>query len=391
MPSVTDVAIIGAGPYGLSLAAHLYYQYVSVRVFGEPMKFWRDMPAGINLKSFAFATNIYVPEAGHTFPEWCRKHGLEDFEPCTMQSFSTYGVEIQKRFVPDLEEVNIIHVEQCGSSFELSLATGEVVKARRVVVATGLSGLSKMPDILSSADPKRVRHTSTISDYTIFRNMKIAVIGGGASAIEAGALVNEAGGTAEVFIRAPNVVFHDRSPKHRPIWKQIKEPISVLGASRQSWVLQHLPLLVHFMPEARRIRFSSNYLGPSSPWWIKDRVIGKVPLYLSHELQGIALTSDGVRLEFREADGQKKVVEADCVIAGTGYHFDIAKLGFLSPKLEKRVERTGGAPSLNLRFETSVPGLHFIGPLSFMSFGPLFRFVAGADFTARNLSRQLKH
>src|SRR5215831_6422231 len=101
----TDVAIIGAGPYGLSLAAHLRARNIKYRIFGEAMRFWRNMPVGINLKSLAFATNIAVPKSGYSFPEWCRQHGLEDFEPCTMQSFSAYGLEMQKRFVPDVEEV----------------------------------------------------------------------------------------------------------------------------------------------------------------------------------------------------------------------------------------------------------------------------------------------
>src|SRR2546423_1044340 len=101
MAPTTHVTIIGAGPYGLSLAAHLRARRRRYRIFGDPMRFWRDMPVGVNLKSLAFATNIYVPERGHSYPTWCVKNGLEDYEPCTMQSFATYGWEMQKRFVPD--------------------------------------------------------------------------------------------------------------------------------------------------------------------------------------------------------------------------------------------------------------------------------------------------
>ena len=106
----TDVAIIGAGPYGLSLAAHLRARGVKYRIFGDAMRFWVNMPIGVNLKSLAFATNIALPKSGHSFPEWCRQHGLEDFEPCTMQSFATYGLEIQKQFIPDLENVLVTNV-----------------------------------------------------------------------------------------------------------------------------------------------------------------------------------------------------------------------------------------------------------------------------------------
>src|SRR5277367_6178192 len=71
----TDVAIIGAGPYGLSLAAHLRAQGVNYRIFGEAMRFWLNMPIGVNLKSLAFATSIAVPKSGHSFPNWCLQRG----------------------------------------------------------------------------------------------------------------------------------------------------------------------------------------------------------------------------------------------------------------------------------------------------------------------------
>jgi FAD-dependent urate hydroxylase len=140
MKPETEVAIIGAGPYGLSLAAHLRARGIKYRVFGDAMRFWRNMPVGVNLKSLAFATNISVPKRGYSFPEWCRQHGLEDFEPCTMQSFAAYGLEMQKKFVPDLEEVLVTNVSSRAGGFEVALSSGELLYARKVVVCTGLSG-----------------------------------------------------------------------------------------------------------------------------------------------------------------------------------------------------------------------------------------------------------
>ena len=58
--SVIDVAIIGAGPYGLSLGAHLKERGVPFRIFGQPMQAWREMPRGMYLKSLGFATNVYL-------------------------------------------------------------------------------------------------------------------------------------------------------------------------------------------------------------------------------------------------------------------------------------------------------------------------------------------
>jgi thioredoxin reductase len=385
----TDVAIIGAGPYGLSLAAYLRAKGVKYRIFGEPMRFWLNMPVGINLKSLAFATNIYVPKDGHSFPNWCRQHGLEDFEPCTMQSFSAYGLEIQKHFVPDVEEVLVTNVSLRSGGFELALSSGERLDSRKVVVCTGLSGLAHIPDVLRKLGPDCIRHTFDISDYGEFRNKTVAVVGAGSSAIEAGALVHEAGGYSEIFVRGQEAVFYGRTPRERPLWERIKNPTTVLGPGRDNWVLQQLPLSVYFLPRERRTSFVKRRFGPASPWWITDRVLGKVPIHVRHEVVEAGKAGQRVQLKLTDGEGGLKDVEVDFVIAGTGYDANVSRLKFLDSKILDRIRRIEGAPALNLDFESSIPGLHFTGPLSFMCFGPLFRFVTGADVTARRLARRL--
>jgi hypothetical protein len=387
MTQVTDVAIIGAGPYGLSLAAHLRARGIHHRIFGDSMRFWRDMPVGVNLKSLAFATNIYLPNGGHTYPEWCRRNGLEDFEPCTMQSFAAYGCEMQKRFVPDVEEVFVTNVAQRDGNFEVTLASGERFFARKVVSCTGLSGLSHTPSGLSHLGPQHMRHTFDISDYGEFRGKTVAVIGAGASAIEAGALVRENGGSSDVFVRGQDVVFHGRAPRIRPLWRRIKDPTTVLGTSRSGWVLQHLPLLVYRLPRERRTRFVKTHLGPASPWWIQDRVLGKVPIHVRHELVEAAVVGNQVQLKFSNGEAPMRTVDVDFVVAGTGYEVDVARLAYLDQEIIQRIQCIERSPELNSKFESSDPGLYFLGPLSFMCFGPLFRFVSGAQVAARRLAR----
>lgn len=385
----TDVAIIGAGPYGLSLATHLRARGVNFRIFGEPMRFWRDMPVGVNLKSLAFATSISVPTPGYSYPEWCQQHGLEDFEPCTMQSFAAYGLEIQKQFVPDLEEVLVTNVSLRAGGFEVALSSGERLLSRKVVICTGLSGLGRIPDKLRELGPDRMRHTFDISDYSEFRNKTVAVIGAGASAIEAGALVQEAGGYSEVFVRGQEAIFHGRTPRERPLWESIKNPMTVLGPGRDNWIIQQLPLIVYMFPRERRTRFVKRYLGPASPWWIKDRILGKVPIHVRHEMVEVTSANQRVLIKMKDGEGSLRQVEVDFVIAGTGYDVDISRLKFLDREISDRVSRIERAPDLSVNFESSVPGLYFTGPLSFMCFGPLFRFVSGAEVTARRLARRL--
>src|SRR5215472_6714736 len=83
--SAIDIAIIGAGPYGLSLAAHLREYGVHFRIFGQPMQFWCDI-AGCSperyLKSFCFGVNIYTPRDDLSFVSYSKVRGLETLEPC---------------------------------------------------------------------------------------------------------------------------------------------------------------------------------------------------------------------------------------------------------------------------------------------------------------------
>jgi hypothetical protein len=77
----------------------------------------------------------------------------------------------------------------------------------------------------------------------------------------------------------------------------------------------------------------------------------------------------------------------DHVLLGTGYRIDIGKLAILSPELLGKVARRGGSPVLAAGFQSSVPGLHFLGASAVDSYGPLMRFIAGAGYAARSVTR----
>jgi cation diffusion facilitator CzcD-associated flavoprotein CzcO len=390
VPSESDVAIVGSGPNALSLAAHLRVLGVDFRIFGPPMKFWRDMPRGINLKSFAYATNVHVPARGNTYPEWCRARGLEDFEPCTMKSFADYGMWMKDHFVPGLEPVQVSRVAVDSSErFEITLATEERLRARRVVFATGLSYLATMPEVLQGLPRELVSHTFDHTHFEPFRGKEVAVIGAGASAIEAGALVNDAGGRAQILVRESLIIIHDRFDPNRSFAERLRRPISVLGPGRKNRILEELPLLLYFVPERRRLRFVKSHLGPAAPWWIADRFEGKVPVSLRTTVVRAQPVGSRVRLTLHEEGKGERTIDVDHVIAGTGYTFDVDRLAYLDEDLRRRIRRVERAPALSMTFESSVRGAYFVGPITALCFGPLFRFVAGAKYAAPALARHL--
>jgi cation diffusion facilitator CzcD-associated flavoprotein CzcO len=386
----TDVAIVGSGPNALSLAAHLRVRGVDFRIFGPPMRFWRDMPVGINLKSFAHATNIFVPTKGTSFPEWCRARGLEDFEPCTMESFAAYGIWMTDRFVADIESVEVsrVSIDRSGR-FDLTLANEARLRARRVVFATGLSYLASTPDVFRALPPELLSHTFDLSDYSFFRGKAVAVVGAGASAMEAGALVHEAGGRPQILVREAEAIFHDRIKANRTLLDRLHKPISVLGPGKKNRLMEALPLTIRFIPERRRLRFVKGYLGPAAPWWILSRVQGVIPILVRTTVVGAERHGDRVRLTLSEPGRGERTIEVDHVIAGTGYVPDVDRLAYLDDDFRQRIRRVERSPALSLSFESSVPGAYFVGPITALSFGPLFRFVAGAKYAAPALARHL--
>jgi hypothetical protein len=87
-------------------------------------------------------------------------------------------------------------------------------------------------------------------------------------------------------------------------------------------------------------------------------------------------------------------IEADHVISATGYRVDLDRVPLLDRELRDSVLTISTAsgvagPRLSSAFESTVPGLYFVGLPAALSFGPLLRFVAGAAFTARRVNGSL--
>lgn len=389
MTTTIDAAVIGAGPYGLSVAAHLKDRGVGLRVFGTPMSFWRAMPESINLKSPAFSTCVFVPRKSFTYPEYCRARGLEDVEPCSMASFAAYGQWVQRTLLPEVEPTDVADVSApFGGAFEVRLRGGETFRARSVVVATGLSHFARLPAALEGLPPELVSHTSEHSSYAPFAGKDVAVLGAGASALEAATLLLEAGARPTLLVRDARVVLHTKFDPHRSLLERFRNPNSALGTGRKSWVLEHFPLLLHYVPNSRRIRFTHAYLGPSGPWWLTDRFEGKVPLRVRTQVR--AARPRGSRVELELHSDAVTTESFDHVVAGTGYQADIARLPYLSQALKSRIARLeGAAPALTSHFETTVRSLYFAGPAAALSFGPLFRFVAGAKPAAPRIAAHI--
>ena len=272
--------------------------------------------------------------------------------------------------------------------FEVTLATGERLRARNVVSATGLSGLAYTPDVLRAlrASSPATLSTCTRSRASPARRSRSWAPAPRRSRPPRSFTRPAAARSCSCARRRPT--FNTHPPRDRPLLDRILNPDTVLGASRKNWLLQTLPYGVYFIPERRRVRLVNNYLPPTAPWWIRDRFEGKVAVHVRTTVVGATPEGGRVRLRLRQEGAPERTVVVDHVIAGTGYVLDVDRLAYLDERLRRELRRTEKAPTLSMWFESTRPGLS-PWPLSAMSFGPVFRFVAGADVAAPAVARRL--
>jgi thioredoxin reductase len=391
---VTQVAIIGAGPYGLSIAAHLRSLRVPHRIFGTPIDTWRrHMPAGMSLKSDGFASNLSAPDGQGTIAEYCAANGIAYHRtdiPVELATFTDYAVDFQRRFVPALEDRQVVSLDRDGDGFVLQLDNGETVHAATVVCAVGITHFAQVPEELAGLPAQLVSHSSAHSDVTRFAGREVIVIGGGSSAVDTATLIAEAGATTTLVARGDTLrFFSEPTPGPRSLWTRLRRPSSGLGPGWKNWLCQKVPNLFRYLPGGQRLTIIQRHLGPKSAFIMKARLAQAVSVMLRHSVEKATEDGGRVRLVLASADGERRELVADHVIAATGYRTDLSRLRFIGDELRSAVRTHAGMPVLSGMFESSVPRLYFVGPPAVNSFGPLMRFMVGAEYVAPRVSRRL--
>jgi cation diffusion facilitator CzcD-associated flavoprotein CzcO len=388
MSDFCPVAIIGAGPYGLSIAAHLHARGVEFRIFGRPMHSWQtQMPAGMFLKSHGFASNLFDPQRRYTLERFCGENALQYSDygiPVSLETFIAYGLSFQKQFVPAVEDRAVVAVEQCPEGFLLRLDDGDTVAARRVIVAVGASYFPYVPESLSQLSPDFLSHSSDHHELNRFAGRDVSVLGAGASALDLVALLHAAGANVRLVARRSSLSWNTEYDTYRPLWRRWYPMCGLGGGDWRKRFYEHGPMLFRRLPAKYRMEIVSTTLGPAGGWPVRQ-CVEQMPLLLGHSLQKAESRNGQVHLRLVASDGTEREVWTDHVIAATGYRVDLRRLPFLSEPIRSRLRSTASAPTLSGNFESSIPSLYFVGLASANTFGPVMRFTLGARYTARRL------
>jgi lysine/ornithine N-monooxygenase len=383
-----DVAVVGAGPFGLSVAAHLAHR--RVRAFGRPMETWRTrMPPDMRLRSDWAETNLSAPQDRGTIDAWARAVGEPREEPIPLQKFLRYADWFRETLVPENDPSDVAQLERGGGVFRVTTAAGGEADARDVVVAVGVTPFPHAPPPFDAFIGDGVSFAIDRQDYEAYRGRRVAVVGGGQGGLEAAALARRAGAEVEIIIRSQLRWFTDREP-YRPRGRlqqrlyRLAYPVVGYGPPPLNRLALH-PDAFAALPEPARRAVARRILRAGGSPWVRGEIEGKVRVTEGTAVQQLERVADGLRLTL--SDGTQR--EAAAVVVSAGFRFGLDRLAFLSPAVRDAVAVREGWPVLDRHFRSSDPHLLFVGFAAERRFGPIARFVNGSRFSAYRVAEGL--
>jgi cation diffusion facilitator CzcD-associated flavoprotein CzcO len=353
------------------------------------MEFWgKQMPEGMFLRSSWAASHIADPTRSLTLDRYQSARKVQLSKPIPLGTFVDYGRWFQEQVLPDLDPRRVVKLEPAGKGFRLSLSDGDSAIARRVIVAAGIGPFSSRPDEFRSLPPSLVSHTSEHQSFACFAGRRVLIVGGGQSALESAALLAETGAEVELLVRGPRVRWLDQKVRWlkseaNPL-RALFYPSTDVGPPGLNWIVA-TPGLFRRLPQPLQEKIAYRSIRPAGAGWLLDRV-EQVRITTGRVARAASVAGKQARVEL--SDGTERGV--DHVLLATGYRVDVAKYDFLRSELIDAIQIVDGYPRLRAGFESSIPGLHFVGAPAARSFGPVCRFVSGTPYTARAITQRIR-
>jgi len=343
------------------------------------------MPVGMCLRSPLEGSNLSDPDCKLTLQMYAQTNGNHLSSPLPLERFVNYGCWFQQQVVADIDRRMVSHVEQDGTNFRLTLQDGEKVTSARVIVACGILPFAYRPRQLQELPAELASHSCEHRDLRKFVGKRVTVIGGGQSALESAALLHESGADVRVLVREPEIRWTWQRPwlhTFRPVGRLLYAPPDV-GPAGISHIVAR-PSWFRRLPHSFQTQWAERSIRAAGAGWLKPR-LQQVPITSARSVVSAVPSNEVLKLHLD--DGSEH--SADHLLMATGYKVDISKYEFLAPQLLARIRTVDGYPVLDGGFGTSVHGLHFLGAPAAWSFGPLMRFVAGAEFATHTLARHI--
>ena len=369
----TDLLIIGAGPFGLAIAAQAAHDGIEHTVVGKSMEFWREnMPKGMFLRS---ASDWHLdPSNVHTIHAFLQSQGKtpRDVEPLSLEFYLTYAEWFrQQKHIQPLP-IYIQRLDRFNGYFAATTKNGDGIKAQRVVLAPGFKHFAHIPEAVKAKLPRgSFQHTAEFVDFFGARNKRYLIIGGRQSAFEWAALLLEAAAAAVHLSHrhaSPAFAVADWSWVNPLVENMVENPNWFRELSQEE-----KDQVSHRQWAEGRLKVE--------PWLeprLKDE---RISVWPHTELENCSENDNG-ELEIALTNGATFIV--DHIVLATGYKVEISKVPLLAAgNILKQLETRNGFPVLDDHFETSVPGLFITSMPATQDFGPFFGFTISVRTAAK--------
>jgi cation diffusion facilitator CzcD-associated flavoprotein CzcO len=379
----THLLIIGAGPFGLALAAYARRHGIDHRVVGEPMGFWkRHMPRGMFLRSAC--DWHYDPFDEDTIERYVESRGLRpaDVEPLALDFYLGYPEWFQRRKgieILDARVQRLDHVDEGPSRFRATLEDGRTLSATNVALAVGFAHFTNVPETYRSLFPSgRVAHSCHLVDFSGIRGRRVLILGGRQSAFEFAALMREQGADeVHLAYRHPTPAFVPSD------WSWVN-PIVDAMADDPGWYRR---LIAPEKEELGRRQWAEGRM-KLEPWLATRIAHDSVHLHPESLVTGCAVRPAG-DLEVTLSNG--KEVHVDQVMLATGYVVDVGRIPMLAEgNILPRLETRNGFPALDERMQSNLPGLHFTSMCATQDFSAFFGFTVAVRTSARLIGEAVR-
>ncbi len=374
----TELLIIGAGPFGLAVAAQAQHKQIEHLIVGKPMEFWRaNMPKGMFLRS---ACDWHLdPQDVHTIEAYLESRGEtpKDVEPLSLDFYLSYVEWFQKQKNIESLPVYVQQLDRANEHFIATTVNGDVIDAKNVVLAPGFRHFAHVPEDLKAKLPAgSFQHTCEYVDFSDAEDKRYLIVGGRQSAFEWAALLLEAGAAAV------HLSHRHASPAFAVAdWSWVK-PLVDNMVEDPSWFRR----LSQREKDDISYRMWSEGRLKIEPWLESRLRSERVKVWPQTEVVS-CVTNESGELEVKLTNGEALTV--DKIILATGYKVDIKRLPVLAANLLEQIETRNGFPVLDDHFETSVPGLFITSMPAVQDFGPFFGFTNSVRTSARLIIARL--
>jgi len=381
MSKHVNFLIVGAGPFGLSMAAYAKHKNLDYLIIGKPMSFWKEnMPKGMFLRS---GCDWHLcPQGIYTIEKYLETKELnpQSVEPLSLDLYLSYSEWFQEQIKPQILEALVQRLDHVNNLFVATLDNGQTITANNVLLAIGFRYFQNVPTELAEIiPPKRYSHTCDLVNLSCLKEKKCLIIGGRQSAYEWAALITE-NGAAMIHVSHR----HEMPQFTKSDWAWVK-PIMDIKIKNPGW-FRNLPkndreeIVQRFWAEGRL------KLEP----WLWPRINKEnMAIWPSSRVSSCEELPTG-ELEVALDTGQKLIV--DHIVLATGYQVNMENIPFLKRgNILSKLHIKDGYPVLDERLQTNIPGLYVTSMAATRDFGNFFAFTVSAVASAKIVGNAIKN